>query len=51
MKQIENITLQLGEAERTLAEKEDDMESQDKTSKNEVHFDSESGLSVTNNTF
>lgn len=37
MKQIENLTLQLGEAERTLAEKEEDMESLDKSSKDEVH--------------
>ena len=37
MKQIENLTLQLGEAERTLAEKEEDMESLDKASKNEVY--------------
>ena len=36
MKQIENLTLQLGEAERTLAEKEEDMESLDKASKDEV---------------
>lgn len=37
MKQIENLTLQLGEAERTLAEKEEDMESLDKASKDEVY--------------
>ena len=37
IKQIENLTLQLGEAERTLAEKEEDMESLNKTSKDEVH--------------
>lgn len=36
MKQIENLTLQLGEAERNLAEKEEDMESLDKSSKDEV---------------
>ena len=36
MKQIENLTLQLGEAERTLAEKNEDMESLDKNSKDEV---------------
>lgn len=36
MKQIENLTLQLGEAERTLVEKEEDMESLDKASKDEV---------------
>lgn len=36
MKQMENLTLQLGEAERTLAEKEEDMESLDKASKDEV---------------
>ena len=36
MKQIENLTLQLGEAERTLADKQEDMESLDKTSKDEV---------------
>lgn len=36
MKQIENLTLQLGEAERSLAEKEEDMESLNKTSKDEV---------------
>ena len=36
MKQIENLTLQLGEAERTLAEKEEDMESLDKSSKDQV---------------
>lgn len=38
MKQIENLTLQLGEAERTLAEKEEDMDSLDKASKDEVHM-------------
>ncbi|KAJ7379582.1 protein of unknown function (DUF4686) [Desmophyllum pertusum] len=37
IKQIENLTLQLGEAERTLAEKEEDMESLDKTSKDELN--------------
>ena len=36
IKQIENLTLQLGEAERTLAEKEEDMELKDKSSKDEV---------------
>ena len=36
MKQIENLTLQLGEVERSLAEKEEDMESLNKTSKDEV---------------
>lgn len=36
MKQIENLTLQLGEAERTLADKQEDMESLDKTSRDEV---------------
>ena len=36
MKQIENLTLQLGEAERTLTEKDEDMESLDKSSKDEV---------------
>ena len=36
IKQIENLTLQLGEAERTLAEKEGDMELKDKSSKDEV---------------
>lgn len=36
MKQIENLTLQLGEAERNLAEKEEDMESLDKSSKDGV---------------
>lgn len=37
MKQIENLTLQLGEAERTLTEKEEDMESLDKSSKDELN--------------
>lgn len=37
MKQIENLTLQLGEAERNLAEKEEDMESLDKSSKDELN--------------
>ena len=36
MKQIENLTLQLGEAERSLAEKQEDIETLDKTSKDEV---------------
>lgn len=36
MKQIENLTLQLGEAERSLAEKQEDMEALDKNSKDEV---------------
>ena len=40
MKQIENLTLQLGEAERSLAEKEEDMESLNKTSKDEVEWNS-----------
>ncbi|XP_068754666.1 myosin-11-like [Montipora capricornis] len=37
MKQIENLTLQLGEAERSLAEKEEDIETLDKTSKDEIN--------------
>ena len=38
MKQIENLTLQLGEAERLLVEKQEDMEALDKNSKDEVHL-------------
>lgn len=38
MKQIENLTLQLGEAERSLVEKQEDMEALDKNSKDEVHL-------------
>ena len=36
IKQIETITVQLGESERTLKEKEEDMEDLDKNMKNEV---------------
>jgi len=35
-KQLENLTIQLGEAERTLKEKEEDMEDLEKTYKQEV---------------
>ena len=34
--QIEKLTLQLGESERTLVEREEDMETLDKTSKDQV---------------
>lgn len=37
MKQIENLTLQLGEAERSLVEKQEDMEALDKNSKDELN--------------
>lgn len=36
-KQLENLTVQLGEAERTLKEKEEDMEDLEKKTKQEVH--------------
>lgn len=38
MKQIENLTLQLGEAERSLVEKQEDMEALDNNSKDEVYL-------------
>lgn len=36
-KQLENLTVQLGEAERTLKEKEEDMEDLEKKTNQEVH--------------